>query len=132
MPQDDVFAHTDAKWWEGGQKIKAGETFQPWKLNTPLDKLTRQCAGRRSLTKTERKHGRYIKACPAGNKTDDIAFDATFRGPRRSKATRREAQAPGVCHREIGFAAQSAASSAWRIWFCFWWTLRGPWQLRNA
>ena len=79
MPQDDVFAHTDAKWWEGGQKIKAGATFQPRKLNTPLDKLTRQRAGRRSLTKTERKHGRYIKARPAGNKTDDIAFDATFR-----------------------------------------------------
>ncbi len=79
MPQQDVFAHTDAKWWEGGQKIKAGATFQPRKLNTPLDKLTRQRAGRRSLTKTERKHGRYIKARPAGNKMDDIAFDATFR-----------------------------------------------------
>jgi len=79
MPQDDVFAHTDAKWWEGGQKIKTGETFRPRKLNTPLDKLTRQRAGRRSLTKTERKHGRYVKARPAGNKTDDIAFDATFR-----------------------------------------------------
>jgi magnesium chelatase subunit D len=36
-------------------------------------------AGRRSLTKTERKHGRYIKARPAGEKKDDIAFDATFR-----------------------------------------------------
>jgi magnesium chelatase subunit D len=31
------------------------------------------------LTKTERKHGRYIKARPAGEKKDDIAFDATFR-----------------------------------------------------
>ena len=59
--------------------MKTGETFQPRKLNTPLDKLTRKHAGRRSLTKTERKHGRYIKARPAGNKTDDIAFDATFR-----------------------------------------------------
>jgi magnesium chelatase subunit ChlD-like protein len=78
MPQD-VFAHTDAKWWEGGQKIKTGETFQPRRLNTPLDKLARKHAGRRSLTKTERKHGRYIKARPAQNKTDDIAFDATFR-----------------------------------------------------
>jgi magnesium chelatase subunit ChlD-like protein len=78
MPQD-VFAHTDAKWWEGGQKIKTGETFRPRRLNTPLDKLARKHAGRRSLTKTERKHGRYIKARPANNKTDDIAFDATFR-----------------------------------------------------
>jgi Mg-chelatase subunit ChlD len=78
MPQD-VFAHTDAKWWEGGEKIKTGETFRPRRLNTPLDKLTRKQAGRRSLTRTDRKHGRYIKARPAGNRTDDIAFDATFR-----------------------------------------------------
>jgi Mg-chelatase subunit ChlD len=78
MPQD-VFAHTDANWWEGGDKIKTGETFRPRRLNTPLDKLTRKQAGRRSLTRTDRKHGRYIKARPAGNRTDDIAFDATFR-----------------------------------------------------
>ncbi len=74
-----MFANTSANWWDGGQKVKAGETFQPRKLNTPLDKLTRRHAGRRSLTKTERKHGRYIKARPAGDRTDDIAFDATFR-----------------------------------------------------
>jgi len=49
MPQD-VFANTNANWWDGGQKVKAGETFQPRKLNTPLDKLTRKQAGRRSLT----------------------------------------------------------------------------------
>jgi len=75
----DVFAHSDAKWWEGGQKIKTGETFRPRRLNTPLDKLARKQAGRRSLTKTERKHGRYIKARPANNNIDDIAFDATLR-----------------------------------------------------
>jgi len=78
MPQD-VFARSDAKWWEGGQKIKTGETFRPRRLNTPLDKLARKQAGRRSLTKTERKHGRYIKARPANNNIDDIAFDATLR-----------------------------------------------------
>ena len=54
MPQD-VFANTSANWWEGGQKVKPGEKFQPRKLNTPLDKLARKHAGRRSLTKTERK-----------------------------------------------------------------------------
>src|ERR1043165_5137629 len=78
MPQD-VFANTSANWGEGGQKVKPGEKFQPRKLNTPLDKLARKHAGRRSLTHTERKHGRYIKARPAGDKKDDIAFDATFR-----------------------------------------------------
>ncbi len=78
MPQD-VFAHTHANWWEGGQKVKVGETFQPRRLNTPLDRLARKQAGRRSLTHTERKHGRYIKARPANNKAEDIAFDATLR-----------------------------------------------------
>lgn len=48
-------------------------------MNTPLDKLTRHHAGRRSLTRTERKHGRYIRATPANGKTNDVAFDATFR-----------------------------------------------------
>ena len=79
MQQQEVFASSNANWWDGGQKVKAGETFQPRKLNTPLDKLTRKQAGRRSLTKTERKHGRYIKSRPAGDKFNDIAFDATFR-----------------------------------------------------
>jgi len=56
-----------------------GETFDPRKLDTPLDKLTRRHAGRRSRTHTERKRGRYIQARPANGKTDDIAFDATLR-----------------------------------------------------
>ena len=74
-----MFNNASANWWDGGQKAKVGETFDPRKLNTPLDKLTRRHAGRRSLTRTERKHGRYIRSRPAGDKTDDIAFDATFR-----------------------------------------------------
>ena len=49
------------------------------KLDTPLDKLTRKESGRRSQTRTDRKRGRYIKAQPAGDRRDDIAFDATFR-----------------------------------------------------
>lgn len=53
--------------------------FQSKRLDTPLDKLTRQQAGRRSVTRTERKRGRYIKSQPAGKKPDDIAFDATLR-----------------------------------------------------
>ncbi|MBN1680121.1 MAG: VWA domain-containing protein [Anaerolineae bacterium] len=36
-------------------------------------------SGRRSQTHTNRKHGRYIQARPAGEKRDDIAFDATLR-----------------------------------------------------
>jgi magnesium chelatase subunit ChlD-like protein len=74
-----VFASTNANWWEGGQKVKTGEAFLPRKLDTPLDKLTRKVAGRRSQTRTERKRGRYVMARPAHGKTSDIAFDATIR-----------------------------------------------------
>jgi len=59
--------------------VKVGETFEPRKLDTPLDKLTRRHAGRRSHTHTKRKRGRYIQARPANGKTDDLAFDATLR-----------------------------------------------------
>jgi magnesium chelatase subunit D len=76
--RQDVFADTDANWWDGGQKAKAGETFMPRKLDTPLDKLTRKNAGRRSRTRTDRKRGRYVMSRPADGSTD-IAFDATIR-----------------------------------------------------
>ena len=51
----------------------------PKRLQTPLDKLTRNKAGKRSFTVTERKRGRYIQARPANGKTNDLAFDATLR-----------------------------------------------------
>jgi magnesium chelatase subunit D len=73
-----VFASHNANWWEGGQKVKTGETFAPRKLDTPLDKLTRKKSGRRSQTHTDRKRGRYVKSRPANGSTD-IAFDATIR-----------------------------------------------------
>ncbi|HEY9525606.1 MAG TPA: VWA domain-containing protein, partial [Anaerolineales bacterium] len=101
MPQD-VFANTSANWWEGGQKVKPGEKFQPRKLNTPLDKLARKHAGRRSLTKTERKHGRYIKARPAGERKDDIAFDATFRAAAPFQQKRTEKR------KRLAFAIESS------------------------
>lgn len=56
-----------------------GDTFKTRRLDTPIDKLTRAKGGRRSTTRTERKRGHYIKARPAGDHLDDIAFDATFR-----------------------------------------------------
>lgn len=59
--------------------MQSGAEFAPRKLNTQLDKMTRQQAGRRSRTRTERKRGRYVQSRPAGDKTDDIAFDATLR-----------------------------------------------------
>ncbi|MBZ0289295.1 MAG: VWA domain-containing protein [Anaerolineae bacterium] len=56
--------------------------------------MTRQQAGRRSRTKTDRKRGRYIQARPAHGKTSDIAFDATFRAaaPYQRNRTRQLAE----------------------------------------
>ncbi len=74
-----MFQNQDANWWEGGQNTDTGAEFAPRKLNTQLDKLTRKQSGRRSYTRTDRKRGRYVQARPAGDRTDDIAFDATLR-----------------------------------------------------
>lgn len=59
--------------------MQIGQVFQSKRLDTPLDRLTRRQAGRRSVTRTDRKRGRYIKSRPAGERPDDIAFDATLR-----------------------------------------------------
>jgi Mg-chelatase subunit ChlD len=74
-----VFDNNDAYWWDGGKSVKTGESFTPRRLDTPLDKMVRRNAGRRSRTHTDRKRGRYIQARPANGKTDDLAFDATMR-----------------------------------------------------
>ena len=77
-PQD-VFNSQDGNWWEGGNEAETGAEFAPRKLNTQVDKQTRKQSGRRSYTRTERKRGRYVQSRPAGDRTDDIAFDATLR-----------------------------------------------------
>lgn len=59
--------------------VAVGDAFRPRKLQTPLDRMTRNQAGKRSRTTTERKRGRYIQARPANGDSSDIAFDATFR-----------------------------------------------------
>ncbi|MCL4868089.1 MAG: VWA domain-containing protein [Anaerolineae bacterium] len=70
----------DSQWWEGGQKIQSKQEFTTRRLDTQLDRLTRNQAGRRSRTKTDRKRGRYIQArLPRQSKVTDLAFDATLR-----------------------------------------------------
>jgi len=59
--------------------VKTGDAFEPRRLDTPLDKMMRRNAGRRSRTYSDRKRGRYILARPMGQKRDDLAFDATLR-----------------------------------------------------
>lgn len=60
-------------------RVDVGNSFRPQKLQTPLDKLPRKVAGKRSRTRTERKRGRYISARPMNGTKTDLAFDATFR-----------------------------------------------------
>ena len=87
-------------WWDGGEQISAGEEFEARRLDTPLDRLTRSSAGRRSQTRTKRKRGRYIKAEPANGDASDLAFDATVR-----------AAAPHQIHRDRSQLALALRSS---------------------
>ena len=59
--------------------VSIGPVFKPKRVETPLDRLTRNTAGKRSFTRTERKRGRYTQSRPAKGQSDDIAFDATLR-----------------------------------------------------
>lgn len=79
IPPQSVFEQYNANWWDGGQKVKVGESFTPRRLDTPLDKMVRRYGGRRSRTQTERKRGRYVQARPADGDARDLAFDATLR-----------------------------------------------------
>ncbi|MCS7056976.1 MAG: VWA domain-containing protein [Thermoflexales bacterium] len=96
MPQTIPTTPQRAQDWQGGQKTDLGEQFRARKLNTPLDKITRNCAGKRSTTRTKRKRGRYIKALPSKGRIEDVAFDATLRAAaihQRARRQQAEAQA---------------------------------------
>ncbi len=61
------------------QAVNIGDPFKVKRLDAPLDRITRDVAGRRSMTLTQRKRGHYIKARPPHGRPRDIAFDATLR-----------------------------------------------------
>jgi magnesium chelatase subunit D len=86
-----VFEQGSAAWWEGGNPVKIGDTFDPDIIEAPLDRMNRRSSGRRSQTRTETKRGRYIQARPAEGKTSDIAFDATIRAAAPFQNQRRSA-----------------------------------------
>jgi Mg-chelatase subunit ChlD len=66
-----------------GQQVELvppiGDVFRARRVETPVDRLTRRTAGKRSSTRTSRKRGRYIQAQPADGDLSDIALDATIR-----------------------------------------------------
>lgn len=75
----------------GAQKrTEVGEQFETQQVDSPLDRMTRERAGKRSYTRTQRKRGRYIKAQLAGPKPTDLAFDATLRAAAPFQPQRRE------------------------------------------
>jgi Mg-chelatase subunit ChlD len=90
----------EAHWWDGGEKVKSGPIFTPRRIQSPLDRLTRRHGGRRTLTRTDLRRGRYIRARPARGKTDDIAFDATIRAAAPFQHRRLEQR------RRVAFAIQ--------------------------
>jgi magnesium chelatase subunit D len=67
----------------GGEQVDlvvpVGNVFRPRRVDSPMDRLTRRSAGKRSTTRTDRKRGRYIQARPADGDLRDIALDATLR-----------------------------------------------------
>ncbi len=90
----------DSRWWEGGQPVEVGSTFDVRRLDTPLDRLTRTTkTGRRSTTKTSRKRGRYSQSRPSPGDASDLAFDATMRAAAPFQVKRE--------HKGVAFAVRS-------------------------
>lgn len=78
--------------------METGAEFETRKLQTPLDKMTRRQSGRRSVTRTDRKRGRYIRATPAGDKPQDVAFDATLRAAAPYQKERQTGEENGMAY----------------------------------
>jgi magnesium chelatase subunit D len=81
--------------------VATGPTFQPQRLQTPLDHMVRDGHGKRSFTRTRRKRGRYVSSVDAQGDFSDIAFDATFRQAaphqlRRSHQAQQEDRTPAA------------------------------------
>ena len=92
----------NANWWEGGEKVEIGKAFSPKKIQNPIDRVSRKYGGRRSVTHTERKRGRYIQARPSNGKTEDLAFDATLRAAAPYQKRRIDQR------KKVAFAIQSS------------------------
>ena len=102
---------------KGARKpIQVGEIFEAKRLDTPLDKMTRERAGKRSYTRTDRKRGRYIKSRPAGDHPEDIAFDATLRAAapyqNATQGDRTQRPWPSICARATCSARSASAAPA--------------------
>lgn len=75
---------------EKEQVFSAGEPYPVKRLSTPvLDQMPRNCAGRRSKSRSKAKTGRYVSSAIPKEKVTDLAFDATLRAAAPHRLQRR-------------------------------------------
>ena len=67
-----------------------GQLFPVRRIQLPRDRKTRRTPGKRSLTRSGDKRGRYVRATTV-ERTTDLAFDATLRAAAPHQPTRRAA-----------------------------------------
>ncbi len=70
-----------------------GDTFQVRRLQLPRDRRTRRTAGKRNLTRSGDKRGRYVRSTQV-ERTTDLAFDATLRAAAPYQQSRRDEDPP--------------------------------------
>jgi len=93
-PQHTPTWPSEGRWWEGGEASSVGESFDPKRLDTPMDRMERATGGRRSRTITTLKRGRYVRARPSPRDPSDLALDATLRAAAPYQRAR-HAKSPG-------------------------------------
>ena len=91
-PQPDQTNQASGDKSQANNPASIGQDFATRRLQTPLDKMTRSAAGKRSYTKTDRKRGRYVQSRAPQGRPKDLAFDATMRAaaPHQVKRDRSE------------------------------------------
>jgi len=94
-PQEPPSWPTDGEWWEGGQPVEVGVSFDPRRLETSMDRLERSTGGRRSRTVTTRKRGRYVRSRPSPRDPSDLALDATLRAAAPYQRSRQDDEDEG-------------------------------------
>jgi Mg-chelatase subunit ChlD len=75
----EAFALGQRQLTEADMPVQVGKVFKPRRVETPIDRLVRQTAGKRSYTRTRRKRGRYVQSRLANGRVNDLALDATIR-----------------------------------------------------
>ena len=86
----EVFDNKNKTWWDSEKRVRTGDSFEPRRLDTPLDQIVRKKTGRRSRTKTDNRRGRYIQARSSNGNPYDLAFDATLRSAAPFQNERKE------------------------------------------